>query len=62
MTNNTYFKKVWGMPILLALITLAGLIFAILGTGIWHILSWVSLFVPIYIMCRYGKQFFESNL
>lgn len=46
------------MPILIALITLAGLISAILGTGIWHYISWVTLSYPLYIMIKHGRKFF----
>lgn len=51
--------KLWGMPVLMAVITIAGLISAILGTGIWHYISWISLSYPLYIMTRYGKKFFK---
>jgi hypothetical protein len=54
------FLKLWGMPILLSVITIAGLIAAILGTGIWQGLSWLLLSYPIYIMWFYGKKFFKS--
>jgi len=51
--------KLWGMPILMAFITLTGLISAILGTGVWHYLSWISLSYPLYIMIKHGKKFFK---
>ena len=59
--NNSDFLKLWGMPIWMAVITLLGLIFAILGTGIWHLFSWVALMLPIYIMCKYGRKFFQKK-
>jgi len=55
---NKDFLKLWGMPIWMAFITIIGLILAILGTGIWHIFSWVALTAPVYIMCKYGRKFF----
>lgn len=51
--------KLWGMPVLIALITLAGLIAAILGTGIWHYISWIALSYPLYIMVKHGRKFFQ---
>lgn len=47
------------MPIWMAAITLIGLVLAILGTGLWHILSWIALTIPVYIMIRHGKNFFK---
>jgi uncharacterized membrane protein YkvI len=58
-TKNNDFAKLWGMPIWMAAITLIGLILAILGTGVWHILSWIALTIPVYIMIRHGKNFFK---
>ncbi len=49
------------MPIWMAVITLIGLISAILGTGFWHVLSWIVLTIPVYIMIKHGKKFFKSK-
>jgi hypothetical protein len=49
--------KLWFMPVLLAVISLAGLVAAILGTGFWHLLSWIALSYPIYIMLKFGRKF-----
>jgi hypothetical protein len=46
------------MPVLLALVSLAGLVIAILGTGFWHLLSWVALGYPVYVMGKFGRKFF----
>ncbi|MBB6112555.1 hypothetical protein [Mucilaginibacter lappiensis] len=40
-------RKVWGIPLILALITIFGLLAALLGTGVWYILSWITLIIPI---------------
>ena len=49
-------KKVWGIPLILAAITLFGLLAALLGTGIWYILSWIALIIPIVIVVwHWGK-------
>ncbi|MGV3704933.1 MAG: hypothetical protein ACO1NU_06095 [Arcticibacter sp.] len=57
--NNHTALKLWGMPLLIAVITFAGLISAILGTGMWHYMSWVALSYPVYIMIKYGRRFFS---
>lgn len=46
---RTNFWKVWGMPLLLAALTLFGLLSALLGSGIWNWLSWIALATPVYI-------------
>lgn len=48
--SNQNFKKVWAIPTVLAVITLFGLLSALLGTGIWYILSWITLTIPLVIM------------
>ncbi|GAB4058900.1 hypothetical protein [Uliginosibacterium sediminicola] len=45
--------RVWAMPVLLAALTLFGLLAALLGSGAWHVLSWVSLCLPLLIVLRY---------
>jgi hypothetical protein len=56
-------KKVWGAPLLLALITIFGLLAALLGTGIWYILSWIALIIPLAIIVRkvWGKPATQSK-
>jgi len=51
--------KLWAMPALMAIITITGLVSAILGTGIWHYISWISLSYPLYIMIKHGRKFFK---
>ena len=51
--------KLWGMPVLLSVITIIGLLLAIMGLGIWHLLSWVFLSYPVYVMIRYGMKYFR---
>lgn len=48
---NQSFKKIWGAPLLLALVTLFGLLAALLGTGIWYGLSWLAMIIPLFIIC-----------
>jgi hypothetical protein len=49
---NKHFRKVWLIPVELALITGFGLLSALLGTGIWHIFSWIALMIPLIVMIR----------
>lgn len=58
--QNTWLT-LWGMPLLLFAITIAGLLLAIIGTGIWHGLSWITLAVPVYYMVKYGWAFFTPS-
>lgn len=41
------FKKTWSVPALLALITVFGLIAALLETGIWAILARLAMTAPL---------------
>lgn len=41
--NNPVFMHVFGKPILLALISIAGLIAALVGDGILDVVSWITL-------------------
>jgi hypothetical protein len=49
MTNN-HFRRVWFIPLLLALFIFFGLLSALLGTGIWHILAWAALILPLAVL------------
>jgi hypothetical protein len=42
------------MPLLLATLILFGLLASLLGTGIWHVLSWIALLAPVLIIVRYS--------
>jgi hypothetical protein len=44
---NTPFMKLWGMPILLGVLTTIGLVSALLGDGIWDIVSAFALGIPV---------------
>jgi hypothetical protein len=49
---NKRFINIWGWPLLLAALTAFGLLSALLGTGIWHWLSWAAIAFPL-IMITY---------
>ena len=50
------FKKVWGAPIVLGVLSLAGLIAALVGDGLLDALSYLSLAVPLAVMVWYIVQ------
>lgn len=51
--NSTFFH-IWKFPIVLAILTIFGLLAALTGTGIWHILSWIALTIPAIVCIRFG--------
>jgi hypothetical protein len=42
--------KVWSIPPILALLSLIGLLSALLGNGVWDVLSWATLAVPLAVI------------
>jgi len=50
MSQHSSVRKVYGVPLLLAAITLAGLLFALFGDGLWDALSWIAMATPIIVM------------
>ncbi|MEW6371741.1 MAG: hypothetical protein AB1584_12455 [Pseudomonadota bacterium] len=44
---NERFMAVWGMPILLGILTTIGLISALLGDGLWDAVSALALGAPV---------------
>jgi len=47
------FLFVWGMPLLLAALSIFGLLAALLGTGVWHWASWIALAWLLVVIARY---------
>lgn len=47
------FMFVWGAPILLGVLSVFGLLAALLGTGAWHWASWITLTVLLVVILRY---------
>jgi hypothetical protein len=43
-------KKVYGTPLLLAVVTLIGLLSALVGNGFWDALSWFCLGMPVIVI------------
>ena len=46
------FMRLWGAPILFAVLTTIGLISALVGDGVWDYLSAVALGIPV-LACAY---------
>ncbi|MBX3479339.1 MAG: hypothetical protein KF842_02995 [Caulobacter sp.] len=44
------FLKIFGWPILLALVSLIGLVAALIGDGAWDGLSWLCLAAPLAVL------------
>jgi hypothetical protein len=44
------YRQVYGPAILLAGITIAGLLCALFGDGVWNALSWIMLTIPLGII------------
>jgi len=50
---NKNFTRIWKIPALLAVLTMFGLLAALLGTGAWHVLAWVALAIPAIVFTRF---------
>ncbi len=47
------FMFVWVAPIVLGVLSVFGLLAALLGTGAWHWASWITLTVLLVVIVRY---------
>ncbi|HEX7817295.1 hypothetical protein [Dyella sp.] len=53
MNTHGSFRKVWGIPLVLAVLTMAGLLSALLGEPmVWKVLAWAGLAIPVTV-CLY---------
>lgn len=50
---STTFKKIWRIPFWLGILTLFGLLIAILGTGFWYGIAWVAVSLPLLVIVYY---------
>ncbi|MDN4038095.1 hypothetical protein [Massilia sp. YIM B02443] len=48
--------QIWGAPIVLAILTTIGLISALLGDGVWDLVSAVTLGIPALLCFWYGLR------
>lgn len=51
--KNRFFH-LWKFPIMLVIVTIFGLLSAHIGTGGWHVASWIALLVPVAVCARFG--------
>ena len=42
-------RRIWEVPLLLAVLSVAGLVSALVGDDLWDALSWVTLAVPLVV-------------
>ena len=50
------FGPIWSMPIFLGAITVASLASALLGDGIWDVVTWVGLCIPLAVIARFVRK------
>ena len=50
--RQSNFRKVFAIPIVIAVLSAAGLFAALLGDGVWDSLSWVGLGIPAVLALR----------
>ncbi len=50
MNTHNSFRKIYGSASLLAALTGAGLLSALFGDGLWDVVSWVALAVPLFVI------------
>ena len=48
--------QIWGMPLLLAVLTVIGLVSALLGDGAWDLVSALTLGAPVAVGAWYGLR------
>ncbi|MDQ1087109.1 hypothetical protein [Siphonobacter sp. SORGH_AS_1065] len=51
MTNR--FWHIWTIPLLLAIVSLSGLISALVGNDLWDVLSWLTLSISLLVIGRF---------
>lgn len=62
MSQAFPFRKVYGAALLLAAVSLYGLLSALLGDGVWDALSWLALSIPLgVIVWKYLRAKSESK-
>ncbi len=47
------FWHIWTIPLLLALVSLVGLVAALIGDAFLDILSWITLGIPLAVITRF---------
>ena len=47
-------RQIWSAPIVLGIVITVGLVSALLADGVWDVISWVALAVPLIVVLRYS--------
>lgn len=47
-------RHVWTAPLALAMLAATGLVAALLGTGTWRVMSWLTLSIPLAVVARHA--------
>lgn len=47
------FWHIWIIPLLLGIVSLFGLIAALVGDDLWDVLSWLTLAIPLLVIGRF---------
>ena len=50
--RQSNFWKVFATPLVIALLSAAGLFSALLGDGAWDVLAWVGMAIPTWYSCK----------
>ncbi len=50
---NNSFWHIWKFPVLLGILSLGGLISALVGDFLWDGLSWIALSIPLVVIGKY---------
>lgn len=57
MTVQSSLRTVYRIPLVLGFVTIIGLLSALLGDGVWDVLSWLLLGVPLFLLALfYGAR------
>ncbi|ANH83238.1 hypothetical protein A8C56_21665 [Niabella ginsenosidivorans] len=51
--KKNVFVRLWGMPVVLFILTLAGLILCLVKEGVWDVLAWIALALPMVLILKY---------
>ena len=49
-TTQLSISQIWGMPLLMGILSAVGLLSALLGDGVWDMLSWIALVIPVTVI------------
>ncbi|MCE7072987.1 MULTISPECIES: hypothetical protein [unclassified Dyadobacter] len=50
---KSVFWKVWGLPIIIGILSAIGLLSALTGDGLYDLLSWLTLGIPVVLAVWY---------